>query len=358
MGLRSAAWSTAARRALRSLRPTSSPISIDAGRANRASPRSARSRTRSKSSPAYFTDETIGAAGHDRLADRAPDRQRRPALERLFAPSRTNFGPATPTSPTTSNTACAIIAAAAGNRRARRRCAWRRAPSRARSCPACRCAARWCRWARTASTARAGTGPRSSAIRSSVPTPGKAAFFADYLDGIRKSGSSVGAVIEVVADGVPAGSRRADLRQARRRSGRRADEHQCGQGCRNRQRALPRRNFPARKTATKCATGNDGKPTFLSNHAGGILGGISTGQPVVARFAVKPTSSILTPRRTVDRYGNETEITTTGRHDPCVGIRAVPVGEAMVACVLADHYLRHRGQVGEFPSWPFPRPRI
>ena len=92
---------------------------------------------------------------------------------------------------------------------------------------------------------------------------------------------------------------------------------------------------------------------FLSNHAGGILGGISTGQPIVARFAVKPTSSILTPRQTVDRYGNETEIVTKGRHDPCVGIRAVPIGEAMVACVIADHYLRHRGQVGESPAWPF-----
>ena len=92
--------------------------------------------------------------------------------------------------------------------------------------------------------------------------------------------------------------------------------------------------------------GNDGRPLFLSNHAGGILGGISTGQPIVARFAVKPTSSILTPRRTVDRTGGETEILTKGRHDPCVGIRAVPVGEAMMACVLADHFLRHRGQVG------------
>jgi chorismate synthase len=78
---------------------------------------------------------------------------------------------------------------------------------------------------------------------------------------------------------------------------------------------------------------------------------------VVARFAVKPTSSILTPRRTVDCYGRETEISTTGRHDPCVGIRAVPVGEAMVACVIADHYLRHRGQVGEAPDWPFAPPR-
>ena len=95
--------------------------------------------------------------------------------------------------------------------------------------------------------------------------------------------------------------------------------------------------------------GNDGLPRFASNHAGGILGGISTGQPIVARCAVKPTSSILTPRRTVDRDGREAEITTRGRHDPCVGIRAVPVAEAMVACVLADHYLRHRGQVGGGP---------
>ncbi len=87
-------------------------------------------------------------------------------------------------------------------------------------------------------------------------------------------------------------------------------------------------------------------PEFLSNHAGGILGGISTGQDIVVRFAVKPTSSILTPRKTIDVAGNETEILTKGRHDPCVGIRAVPVGEAMMALVLADHALRHRAQHG------------
>jgi chorismate synthase len=102
--------------------------------------------------------------------------------------------------------------------------------------------------------------------------------------------------------------------------------------------------------------GNDGKSVFLANNAGGILGGISTGQPVVARFAVKPTSSILIPRRTVDRYCRETEISTLGRQDPCVGIRAVPMGEAMVACVIADHYLRQRGQIGDNPAWPFPPP--
>jgi chorismate synthase len=90
----------------------------------------------------------------------------------------------------------------------------------------------------------------------------------------------------------------------------------------------------------------DGQPEFLSNNAGGVLGGISTGQDVVCRFAVKPTSSILTPRKTVDAQGNETDIVTKGRHDPCVGIRAVPVGEAMMAIVLADHFLRHRGQIG------------
>src|SRR5262249_26574878 len=107
--------------------------------------------------------------------------------------------------------------------------------------------------------------------------------------------------------------------------------------------------------ADEMRMGNDGKPIFLANNAGGILGGISTGQPIVARFAVKPTSSILTPRRTGDRYGTETEISTKGRHDPCVGIRAVPIGEAMLACVIADHYLRQRGQVGENPAWPFVR---
>ena len=98
--------------------------------------------------------------------------------------------------------------------------------------------------------------------------------------------------------------------------------------------------------ADEMRMGDDGKPLFLSNHAGGVLGGISTGQAVVARFAVKPTSSILAPRQTIDRHGAQTDILTKGRHDPCVGIRAVPVGEAMMACVLADAFLRHRGQVG------------
>jgi len=100
------------------------------------------------------------------------------------------------------------------------------------------------------------------------------------------------------------------------------------------------------ENADEMRVGNDGRPAFLSNHAGGILGGIATGQPIVARFAVKPTSSILSPRRTITSAGEDAEIVTKGRHDPCVGIRAAPVGEAMVACVLADAFLRHRAQTG------------
>jgi chorismate synthase len=100
------------------------------------------------------------------------------------------------------------------------------------------------------------------------------------------------------------------------------------------------------ENADEMRMGNDGRPIFRSNHAGGILGGISTGQPIVVRFAVKPTSSILNPRRTINRAGEEVDVSTKGRHDPCVGIRAVPIGEAMLAIVLADHYLRHRAQVG------------
>ncbi|MCC7045160.1 MAG: chorismate synthase, partial [Alphaproteobacteria bacterium] len=99
------------------------------------------------------------------------------------------------------------------------------------------------------------------------------------------------------------------------------------------------------QNADEIRMGNDG-PHFLSNHAGGILGGISSGQDIVVRFAVKPTSSILSPRKTVTTDGKDTEISTKGRHDPCVGIRAVPVGEAMLALVLADHLLRQRAQCG------------
>lgn len=173
-----------------------------------------------------------------------------------------------------------------------------------------------------------------------------------YLDGIRKSGSSVGAVIEIVAEGVPAGlgapiygKLDADLAAALM-SINAVKAVEIGEG-------FEAATLTGEANADEMRMGNDGRPIFLANHAGGILGGISTGQPVVARFAVKPTSSILTPRRTVTRYGENAEIVTKGRHDPCVGIRAVPVGEAMVACVLADHLLRHRGQVGEKIEWPF-----
>ncbi len=102
------------------------------------------------------------------------------------------------------------------------------------------------------------------------------------------------------------------------------------------------------ENADEICMGRDG-PEYLSNNAGGILGGISTGQPVVVRFVVKPTSSILTPRRSVSVAGEEVDVVTKGRHDPCVGIRAVPVGEAMMACVLLDQVLLHRAQVGEGP---------
>ncbi|HVX91756.1 MAG TPA: chorismate synthase [Xanthobacteraceae bacterium] len=187
------------------------------------------------------------------------------------------------------------------------------------------------------------------------PDAEKAAFFADYLEDVRKNGSSVGAVIEVVAEGVPAGLGapvygKLDADLAAALMGINAVKGvEIGDG-------FATAALRGEENGDEMRMGNDGKPRFLSNHAGGILGGISTGQAVVARFAVKPTSSILIPRATVDRYGRETEIVTKGRHDPCVGIRAVPIGEAMVACVIADHYLRHRGQVGEGPSWPFAPP--
>jgi chorismate synthase len=185
------------------------------------------------------------------------------------------------------------------------------------------------------------------------PDAAAVAELSAYLDEVRKKGSSVGAVVEVVAEGVPAGlgapiygKLDSDLAAALM-SINAVKGVEIGAG-------FQAAELSGEENADEMRRGNDGTLRFLSNQAGGILGGISTGQPIVCRFAVKPTSSILTPRRTVDRYGRETEIVTKGRHDPCVGIRAVPVGEAMVACVIADHYLRHRGQVGETPSWPFP----
>ncbi|WP_036257516.1 chorismate synthase [Methylocapsa aurea] len=186
------------------------------------------------------------------------------------------------------------------------------------------------------------------------PDAKAAAFFEAYLDGVRKAGSSIGAVIEIVAENVPPGwgapiygKLDAELASALM-SINAVKGVEIGEG-------FAAAELSGEANADEIRFGDDGAPLFLSNHAGGVLGGISTGQPIVARFAVKPTSSILQPRLTIDRSGAETEIVTKGRHDPCVGIRAVPVGEAMVACVLADQFLRHRGQVGEGAAWPVGR---
>jgi len=177
------------------------------------------------------------------------------------------------------------------------------------------------------------------------PDASAVAPWTEYLEAIRKEGSSVGAVVEVVAEGIPPGLgapvyAKLDNELASALMSINAVKGvEIGDG-------FATAAMTGLENADEMRMGNDGKPVFLSNHAGGILGGISTGQPIVARFAVKPTSSILTPRRTIDKSGAETEIVTKGRHDPCVGIRAVPVGEAMMALVLADQALRHRAQVG------------
>jgi len=177
------------------------------------------------------------------------------------------------------------------------------------------------------------------------PDAKAAETWAAYLDGVRKAGSSTGAVIEIVADGVPAGLGApiyAKLDQdiaSGLMSINAVKGVEIGAG-------FAAAALSGEDNADEMRMGNDGRVLFETNNAGGILGGISTGQPVVARFAVKPTSSILTPRRSITRSGENTDILTKGRHDPCVGIRAVPVGEAMVAMVIADHYLRHRAQTG------------
>jgi chorismate synthase len=180
------------------------------------------------------------------------------------------------------------------------------------------------------------------------PDPVMAVEWETMLSAVRKAGSSVGAVIEVVSDGVPAGlgapiygKLDADLAAALM-SINAVKAVEIGDG-------FAAASLSGEENADEMRM-HDGVVDFTSNHAGGILGGISTGQEIVARFAVKPTSSILTPRHAVDRSGHEVEVSTKGRHDPCVGIRAVPVGEAMLACVLADHLLRHRAQNPDAPS--------
>jgi chorismate synthase len=177
------------------------------------------------------------------------------------------------------------------------------------------------------------------------PDPKMVEPWQNYLTGIRKAGSSIGGVVELVAEGIPVGlgapvygKLDADLASALM-SINAVKGVEIGDG-------FGAAALSGEENADEMRAGSKGKPKFLSNHAGGILGGISTGQPIVARFAVKPTSSILSPRKTVDVKGAETEIATKGRHDPCVGIRAVPVGEAMMAITLADHALRHRAQNG------------
>lgn len=171
-----------------------------------------------------------------------------------------------------------------------------------------------------------------------------AAIWAEELDRLRKEGNSVGAVVEIVASGVPAGlgapiygKLDSDLAAAMM-SINAVKGVEIGAG-------MAAAALTGVENADEIRMGPRG-PEFLSNHAGGILGGISTGQDVVVRFAVKPTSSILTPRQSITVHGEDTDVVTKGRHDPCVGIRAVPVGEAMMACVLLDHLLLDRGQTG------------
>ena len=178
-----------------------------------------------------------------------------------------------------------------------------------------------------------------------TPDAKAAAEWAGYLDGLRKSGDSVGAVIELTASGVPEGlgapiygKLDTDLAAAMM-SINAVKGVEIGDG-------MAAAALTGVQNADEISMGEDGRPVYGSNHAGGILGGISTGQDIVVRFSVKPTSSILATRKTITKAGSETEIITKGRHDPCVGIRAVPVAEAMAACVILDHLLLDRGQTG------------
>ncbi|SIT76907.1 chorismate synthase [Pontibaca methylaminivorans] len=180
------------------------------------------------------------------------------------------------------------------------------------------------------------------------PDAGAAELWAGYLDEVRKDRNSVGAVVEVRASGLPAGlgapvygKLDTDLAAAMM-SINAVKGVEIGEG-------MAAAELTGEANADEIFPGENGQPVYSSNHAGGILGGISTGQDVVLRFAVKPTSSIMRPRSTVTKAGEPAEIVTRGRHDPCVGIRAVPVAEAMMACVLLDHYLLHRGQIGAGP---------
>ncbi len=176
------------------------------------------------------------------------------------------------------------------------------------------------------------------------PDARAAEAWADFLDAVRKAGSSAGGIVEVVAGGVPAGLGapvfdRLDADIAKAMVGIPAVKGvEIGAGFAAAARSGPENNDEMRM--------REGRPTFLSNHAGGVLGGISTGAEIVVRIAIKPTSSLARAQRTITAAGEDAEIVTTGRHDPCVAIRGVPVCEAMLACVLADHLLRHKAQCG------------
>jgi chorismate synthase len=177
------------------------------------------------------------------------------------------------------------------------------------------------------------------------PDPGAASRWERLVDDARKAGSSLGAVVECAAAGVPAGwgapvYAKLDAELAAAMMSINAVKGvEIGDG-------FAAARLRGEENVDEMRAGDGGRPRFLGNHAGGIIGGVSTGQPVVVRVAFKPTPSILQPLRTVDREGNETEISTRGRHDPCVGIRGAPVVEAMMALVLADHKLLHRAQCG------------
>ncbi|AZV79947.1 chorismate synthase [Parasedimentitalea marina] len=178
-----------------------------------------------------------------------------------------------------------------------------------------------------------------------IPDSAAVQNWEDYLQDLRKAHDSVGAIVEIVARGVPAGIGapiygKLDTELAAAMMSINAVKGvEIGEG-------MNAARLKGSQNADEIFLGNDGAPVYSSNHAGGILGGISSGQDVVVRFAVKPTSSILTPRQSIRKDGSSAEVITKGRHDPCVGIRAVPVGEAMMACVILDHLLLHRGQIG------------
>ncbi|MBZ4024086.1 chorismate synthase [Rhodobacter sp. TJ_12] len=177
-----------------------------------------------------------------------------------------------------------------------------------------------------------------------LPDAGAVEEWTEYLSALRKAQNSVGAAVEVVATGCPAGlgapiyaKMDSDLAAAMMTINA-VKGVEIGEG-------MAAAALTGTENADEIVMGPNG-PEFLSNHAGGILGGITTGQPIVVRFSVKPTSSILTPRRSINTAGEAVEVVTQGRHDPCVGIRAVPVAEAMMACVILDHLLMDRAQTG------------